>query len=192
MSDLSRINYLHRSVGKELMNIDLSNYKENKTRRMRRILWYAVNCSLFRISPSWLRLALLRVFGAEIGRSLIYRSVDIFAPWNLKVGDYSCIGPDVVIYNKAFVTIGDSTVISQNSYICTASHDVQSRTMEPRNKPIYLSNSVWVASRAIVLPGTVIEDGAVVAAGSVVVKKVPAWTVVGGNPARIIKKRVLA
>jgi acetyltransferase-like isoleucine patch superfamily enzyme len=61
--------------------------------------------------------------------------------------------------------------------------------MELTYAPITIGCDAWVASRAIVLPGVSIGDGVVVAAGSVVTKNIEAWTVVGGNPARLIKKR---
>ena len=63
--------------------------------------------------------------------------------------------------------------------------------MELTYAPITVGHDAWVASRAIVLPGVSVGDGAVVAAGAVVTKNVEAWTVVGGNPAKVIKKRSL-
>ena len=63
--------------------------------------------------------------------------------------------------------------------------------MALQTEPITIGNSVWVASRAIILPGTKLGDGCVVAAGAVISKNVQEWTVVGGNPAKELKKRVL-
>lgn len=138
-----------------------------------------------------MRNGLLRLFGAHIGKSLVYRTVDIYDPANLSIGNMSCIGPYVEIYCKDRVEIGDNSVISQRAYVCTASHDVQSSVMALTTKPIYIGNDVWVASRAIILPGADLGDGSVVAAGAVVSKSVSAWTIVGGNPAKELKKRVL-
>ena len=96
------------------------------------------------------------------------------------------------IYSKAKVVIGNQVVISQDSYICTASHDVSSPVMKLIKRPIMIGSNVWVAARATVLPGVSIGDGAVVGSCSVVTKDVQPWTVVGGNPARLIKKRILS
>ena len=73
----------------------------------------------------------------------------------------------------------------------TASHDVSSPHFDLVRKPVVICDNVWIAMGAIVLPGVTIGEGAVVAAGAVVAKDVLPWTVVGGNPARFIKKREL-
>ena len=124
-------------------------------------------------------------------RCAVSASAKIWAPWNLELGDYVAVGARAEIYNVARITVGSNVTISQDSYLCTASHDI-SRLKKPLVfKPISLGDSVWVAARAMVLPGIAIGEGAVVAAGAVVVKDVEPWTVVGGNPAKVIKKREL-
>jgi putative colanic acid biosynthesis acetyltransferase WcaF len=87
--------------------------------------------------------------------------------------------------------MGANITISQDSYLCTASHDISKIKKPLIFKPIFIGDSAWVAARAIVLPGVRVGDGAVIAAGAVVVKDVEPWTVVGGNPAKVIKKREL-
>ena len=64
-------------------------------------------------------------------------------------------------------------------------------TLDLITKPIMIMDNIWIASGAMILPGVTIGEGAVVTAGSVVVKDVEPWTVVGGNPAKMIKKREL-
>ncbi|MBR1871021.1 MAG: putative colanic acid biosynthesis acetyltransferase [Kiritimatiellae bacterium] len=176
--------------------MNLSKYKEEKPHRFKRIAWYAVNATLFRVlAGTRLRIVrnmLLRAFGARIPlKSLVYASARIYAPWNLAVGRHSCIGPRCDIYNKAFVSLGDNTVISQDGFICTASHDTSSPMMELETKSISIGDKVWIGARAIILPGVTIGEGAVVAAGAVVTKDVAPWTVVAGNPATPVKNRVL-
>ena len=127
--------------------------------------------------------------GAKIGKSLVYRSVRVYAPWKLEIGDCSCIGPRVELYCKDRITIGDNSVISQDSYLCTASHDVSSRNMALVTKPIIIRDGVWVAAKVIVLPGVEMCSGAVAGAGSVVVKSVGPNEVVAGNPARQVSTR---
>ncbi len=73
----------------------------------------------------------------------------------------------------------------------SGSHQLESQYFDLITKPITIKDNVWIATDAIILPGVTIGEGAVVAAGAVVSKDVEPWTVVGGNPARFIKKRVL-
>ena len=167
-------------------------YQEQKPRQLRRIVWRAVNRFVFPCVPFALRCCLLRMFGAHVVfNHKIYSSVSIFAPWNLEIVKGSVIGPNVVIYNKDRISIGVSAVVSQDVFLCTASHDVDSSTFELITRPITISKGAWIGARAIILPGVTIGEGAVVGAGSVVTKNVEPWTVVAGNPAKFIKKRVL-
>ncbi len=169
--------------------VHLNEYKEEKPHRLKLMIWRVVNLLVFPLLTAKGRRFLLRYFGAKIGNSLIYRSVKIYAPWNLRIGDYSCIGNRVDLYNKDMLTIGDDVVISQDAYICTASHDVTSDVMALKTKPITIGPRAWICSRAIVLPGVTLGDGVIVGAGAVVTKDVAPWTIVGGNPAKTIKQR---
>lgn len=172
-------------------SICLQKYREVKKRPLVLFIWRIVEKMLWPFLPCRIRNLMLRLFGAKVGRSLIYGSAKIYAPWNLEIGDWSCVGPRVEIYNKNRVVIGDNAVISQDSYVCTASHDVTSPVMELKTASITIGSNVWVAARAMVMPGREVGEGAVVAAGAVVTKDVEPWTVVGGNPAKFIKKREL-
>ena len=178
-----------------LEQYNLSDYKEVKPHRLKRIVWYLINNSVFRLLPTrylkHLRHALLRMFGAKIAHeSLVYSSCTIYAPWNLIMGR-ACIGPHAEIYNKDMVVIGDNCVISQGSFLCTASHDISKPLMPLVTKPIYVKDNAWVAADAFVGMGVTIGEGAVVGARAAVFKDVEPWTVVGGNPAIKIKERVL-
>lgn len=75
--------------------------------------------------------------------------------------------------------------------LCTAGHDITLKIMELTTDPIVIGANALVAGWSIVLPGVTIGEGAEVAAGAVVTKDVKPWTVVGGNPAQLIKKREL-
>lgn len=138
------------------------------------------------------RSAVLRLWGAKVGRRCaIASSAKIWAPWNLTIGDYVAIGPRAELYDVAPITIGSNITISQDAYLCTASHDIAYLKKPLVFKPITIGDSAWVAAKSIVLPGITIGEGAVVAAGTVVAKDAEPWSVVGGNPAKIIKKREL-
>lgn len=173
------------------MTIKLQSYTETKNHYIKMVIWRVFNALVFPLLPAYLRNKALWLFGANIGRSLVYRTVKVYAPWNLEIGEWSCIGPRVELYNKARISIGDNSVISQDSYICTASHNVSSISMALVTRPIDIQDNVWIAAKAAIMPGVTIAKGAVVAACSVVAKDVQPWTVVGGNPAKFIKERRL-
>jgi putative colanic acid biosynthesis acetyltransferase WcaF len=155
-----------------------------------------VNNTLFRIliggKLKYLRNLLLRAFGAHLPlHVMVYPSAKVFAPWNLVMGRYSCIGPKVEIYNKATVELGDNCVISQGAKLYTASHDITSPTHDLIIAPITIEKQSWIAADAFIGMGVTIGEGAVVGARAAVFKDVEPWTVVGGNPAKFIKKRVI-
>jgi putative colanic acid biosynthesis acetyltransferase WcaF len=174
--------------------MDLSHYTEPKPRHLKRIIWYFVNATLFRcligIPLRYPRNILLRLFGAKIPlKSLVYPSCKIWAPWNLEIGEYSCIGPNTELYNKAPIVIKNNCVISQGTHIYTASHDYTNTCHPLITNPIIIEDQVWIAADVFIGMGVTIGEGAVVGARACVFKDVEPWIVVGGNPAKFIKKR---
>lgn len=163
--------------------------------RIARALWSVVYLFLFRPSPrifhAW-RALLLRCFGAKIGSSVrIYSSARIWAPWNLTMHDASCLGEYVDCYSVANITLHKNAVVSQYSFLCSASRDITSLEKPLITGEIAVGENAWVAADAFVGPGVCIGEAAVVSARASVFKDVEAWTVVGGNPAVFIKQRVL-
>lgn len=149
--------------------------------------WLFVTNSL-QIS-SKVRILALRAFGATIGDGVIMRQrIRVKFPWRLTVGDRSWIGEGVWIHNQGELTIGSDTVISQESFLTTGSHDIRA-TMDLVIKPVRIGNGVWVTSRCMVLSGVEIGDNAVILPGSVVDRSVEAQSICGGVPARFIKHR---
>lgn len=139
---------------------------------------------------SQFRVLILRIFGAKIGEKvLICSGVHVWFPWNLEIGDCSAIGRSVEIYNYGRVTIGSNTVISQYSYLCTASHDYNSRSFDFFAKPIVIGNFAWIAAYTLLLPGVCVGDGSVIGARSLVTKNVSPWMVYAGHPCAPIKPR---
>lgn len=173
-------------------------YVDNYTlgSRVRRLSWNICYAVLFRpfglpIFKKW-RSFLLRCWGAKIGKgSVVHASAQIWAPWNLEAGILTCIGPHANIYNPGKIILGNKVVISQYSYLCTATHDYESEANTLCWKTIEVGNYAWVAADAFVGPGVIVGEGAVLGARAVVFKDVEPWTVVGGNPAKFIKKRVV-
>lgn len=161
-----------------------------------RVLWGLVYVILFRPTPNVLfwewRAFLLRLFGARIGKHCKIRSSATFwAPWNLRMSDYVSIGQKAQIYSVDKITLHTKVCISQGVYLCTASHDITNKGNPLVTSPITIKPFAWVAADAFVGMGVTIAEGAVVGARAVVFKDVEAWTVVGGNPARFIKKRII-
>lgn len=159
-----------------------------------RVLWGGGGL-IFRMTPRpcWaVRNGILRLFGAKIGSNVrIHASTNIYFPWNLAIGSDSSIGEWALVYSLGKINIGQRTTISQRVHLCAGTHDFTNRTMPLIRPPIEINDDVWVCADAFVGPDVKIKDGAVVGACSVVVKDVPAWTVVAGNPAKHIKDREL-
>ena len=164
--------------------------------KLKRLLWIMVWCSLaswmpYFVGKKW-RNFLLHCFGMKYkGRVSFYPSSKVWAPWNLELGSFVAIDDSVNLYTAEKITIGTKVAISREAFICTASHDIARPNRPLVAAPIRICDGVWIGARAIVLPGVTIGEGAVVAAGAVVTKDVEPWTVVGGNPAKFIKKREL-
>jgi putative colanic acid biosynthesis acetyltransferase WcaF len=112
-------------------------------------------------------------------------------PWNLSIGDWSAIGDGVHLYTLGAVTIGRAVTISQRAHLCAGSHDYTRPEMPLLKLPIDIGNSAWICAEAFVGPGVSVGEGAVVGARAVAMRDVPAWKVVAGNPARVIKDREL-
>jgi putative colanic acid biosynthesis acetyltransferase WcaF len=175
--------------------VDISRYHNVHSvgNRVARVLWGVVWLLLFRPSPRpchcWRRM-LLRLFGAKIGKGVnVYPSCKIWAPWNLEMGDHSCLSFDVDCYCVAPIRIGANSTVSQYSYLCAASHDFTKAAMPLVTAPIVIEDQAWVCADCFVAMGVTIGQGAVVGARSNVTKSVPPWTVAAGNPAKVIRPR---
>ena len=161
--------------------------------RIGRLCWNVVWGLLYRPSPvvlhSW-RCFLLRLFGASVGQGVHpYPSSRVWAPWNLALRDGACLAGGVDCYNVAKIEIEERAVVSQRTFLCTASHDYTSDLFLVLAAPISIGRDAWVAAEAYVGPGVRIGEGAVVGARSVVLSAVEDWTVAAGHPARKLKVR---
>jgi putative colanic acid biosynthesis acetyltransferase WcaF len=183
-------------VGNLKVNLRGYDFSFSLKNKIARVIWFFVywiffrpfNLTLFR---NW-RATVLRLFGAEIGKnSNIYASVKIWAPWNLKVGTFTTIGPKVDCYNQGRVIIGSQVIVSQKSYICASSHDCTISKFPLIVRPVTIEDQVWIAADAFIGPGVTVQEGAVVGARASVFKDVLPWTIVGGNPANYLKNRVM-
>ena len=110
----------------------------------------------------------------------------------MRLGHNAWLGPNVICYNQALVTLEDDVTVSQYSYLCTAGHDLSCKNSNQGGlivAPITLHKASWIGTRAFICMGVEIGENAVVGATASVYKDVEPWTVVGGNPAKFIKKR---
>ena len=155
--------------------------------------WWIVQASLFAWSPQFAykwRSWLLRLFGAKVGTGVVIRpSVKVTYPWKLSIGDHAWVGDNVELYTLGEIEIGDDAVVSQNSYLCTGSHDYESETFDIYAKQIKICEQAWVASDVFIAPGITIGKGALVGARSSVFKDMPAGMICAGYPAEPIRER---
>lgn len=156
-------------------------------------IWWLVQSTLFRWSPQFAygwRTWLLRLFGANIGKGVVIRPTATFTyPWKISIGDHSWIGDDVCLYSLGKIVIGKNVVVSQKSYLCTGSHDIDKIAFDIYAKPIRIEDEAWVAADVFVAPGVTIGRGSVVGARSSVFQDLPEGMLCLGNPAKAVKPR---
>lgn len=137
----------------------------------------------------------LSLVGAKIGKRVVfYPGVWVAPGRNLVVGDDVDFALDVLVTSSGGVNIGDRTLIGYRTQILSSNHRIpegHGRIFDAGHdsKPIVIGKDVWIGANCLILPGITIGDGAVVAGGSVVTKDVAAFTIVAGNPARVLKER---
>jgi acetyltransferase-like isoleucine patch superfamily enzyme len=113
--------------------------------------------------------------------------------YNVKLGKGVYINSNACFLDTCMTTIGDRTLVGPNVSFFSATHPLDPALRNglrgpEMGKPIHVGSDCWIGGNAIILPGVIIGQGSTVGAGSVVTKNVPDFTVVAGNPARIIRK----
>jgi putative colanic acid biosynthesis acetyltransferase WcaF len=161
--------------------------------RLARAAWAVAYTLFFRPSPrplhAW-RAWVLRCCGAKLGRNChIYPRAKIWAPWNLQCGDVVAIADDADIYNPWPITLGSNSTISQQAFLCSASHDIDDHNFPMIGAPIHIHDYAWVCARATVLAGVTLHAGAVLALASVATRDLDAWSLYAGVPARLVRRR---
>ena len=163
--------------------------------KVRRALWFLVNASVLQssIQPfSGLRVAVLRLFGAKIGKGVVIKpGVNVKYPWRLIIGNHSWIGENAWLDSLEQITIGSNCCISQGACLCTGNHDWTDPAFGLIVKPIIVQDGAWVGATAVVLPGVTVGSHAIVTAGSVLTGNADAYQVYQGNPALPVKRRVI-
>ena len=146
------------------------------------------------INGKYHSMAELRQLFSELIGQEIDEQFGLFPPFytdygmNIKVGKHVFINSACCFQDQGGIEIGDNVQIGHQTVIATLNHDLNPEkhwNMLPA--PVKIGNNVWIGSHATILSGVTVGDNAVIAAGAVVTKDVPANTVVAGVPARVIK-----
>jgi putative colanic acid biosynthesis acetyltransferase WcaF len=157
-------------------------------------LWRIVSLVLFQLCPlklSALKVAVLRWFGASVGKGVVIKpEVKVTFPWKLTLGDHVWLGEECWLLNLAPITIASNACISQRAFLCTGNHDYKSPTFDLITKPIRVEEGAWVGAGAFVGPGVSVGSHAVLTAGSVTTKDLEPYGIYQGNPAVRVKERV--
>ncbi|HKU16475.1 MAG TPA: acyltransferase [Steroidobacteraceae bacterium] len=164
------------------------------------IVTYELLMSLLMALPRYrscnaLKAAFLRLFGARIGKRVVfYPGVWIGPARGLELGDDVDLALGVIVTSGGGVRIGARTLVGYRSQILSTNHRVPpdgGRIFGAGHdrKPVVIGPDVWIGAQVIVLPGVTVGEGAVIAAGSVVTKSVPPYAIVAGVPAHPVRMR---
>jgi len=181
------------------MAVDLSSYSvggfDRGASRIRELIWLLVSLILFRMCPvslSPLKCAVLRAFGAQVGRRVTIKpQVKITFPWKLAIGDNVWLGEECWLLNLERIVIGNNVCISQRVFLCTGSHNYKLATFDLIVKPIIVEDGAWLGAGSWVGPGVRVGNHAVLAAGSVASADLSPFGIHRGNPAGFVRLRIL-
>jgi putative colanic acid biosynthesis acetyltransferase WcaF len=183
-----------------IMQVNLAAYSSSHfdrgASRATEVVWILTSWILFRLCPfslSPLKRTVLRLFGAKIGKGVVIKpQVKITFPWKLSVGDQVWLGEECWFLNLERIEIGDHVCISQGSQLCTGSHDYKLPTFDLIVKPITVEKGAWIGAACWVGPGVTLGTHSVLSAGSVATKDLDPWGIYRGNPAALVKQRVIS
>jgi putative colanic acid biosynthesis acetyltransferase WcaF len=183
-----------------LNQVDLSTYKavgfDRGASFFKEGLWLLVSLVLFRLCPfklSAFKRTLLRCFGAKVGKGVVIKpNVHITFPWKLRLGDYVWLGEGCWLLDLAVITIESHACLSQRAFLCSGSHDYKSTTFDLQVQPITIERGAWVGACAWIGPGVRMGNHAVLTANSVASSDLEPSGVYQGNPAHLIRRRVIA
>lgn len=179
--------------------VDLSTYnitwRDTGASKVKRVLWYFVDSLFFNCSwnvSSGLKVRLLRLFGASIGRHVYLKNrITIKRPWLLSIGDYVWIGEGVWIDNNANVEIGSNCVLSQGAMLLCGNHNYKKSTFDLIVGKIVIEDGVWIGAKSVVCPGVTAQSHSILSVSSVISKDMEAYGIYKGNPAIKVKTRVI-
>jgi acetyltransferase-like isoleucine patch superfamily enzyme len=121
--------------------------------------------------------------------STIYHGCEIRCPSSISIDRNSAIGDSCILDGRMGITIGKSVNLSSGVWIWTLQHDPHDPYFGCKGGKVTIHDYAWISCRSVILPGVTIGRGSVIAAGAVVTKDVPPFTIVGGVPAKVIGHR---
>jgi len=176
----------------EIHGITLNDHNDMK--RLVKYVYYPIvlfrNTVLNKIPSRHLRKWIDRLLGFRMGKgSFTFRRTETYFPKGIFMGDFSTVGWFTLLDGRGGLYIGNNVTISSYVKIITGSHDVHSQDFHAEFLPIIIEDYAWIGTGAMILQDVRIGTGAVIAAGAVVTKDIPDFTIVGGVPAKPISKR---
>jgi putative colanic acid biosynthesis acetyltransferase WcaF len=180
--------------------VDLAGYRavgfERGAGPLKEAFWLLASLLLFRLCPvsfSPLKCAVLRAFGARVGRGVVIKpQVKITFPWKLTLGNNVWLGEECWLLNLENIIIANNVCISQRAFLCTGNHNYKSPAFDLMVKPIQIDDGAWIGAGAWVGPGVHVGSHAVLTAGSVATADLKPFTINRGNPAVCIKERIIS
>ena len=152
--------------------------------------WCFINNFLSSFPSKHIRYWGLKMLGMDLAKNVrFYQGFHIRAPKKISIAEGVSIGPKVLLDGRCGLSIGKNSVLAYDCIIWTLNHDYNDIYFCGRGASVKIDSNVWICSRAIVLPGIVIGEGAIIASGAVVTKDVEPYTIVGGVPAKVIGRR---
>lgn len=145
---------------------------------------------------NFIKVFYLKIQGSKIGKRVVfYPGIKIHPASNIHIGDDVDISWGAIIHTSGGVHIGNRVLIGFRTFISTGNHVIpegKGRIFDSGHdrKPVTIEDDVWIGANTSILAGVTIGEGAIIAAGSVVNKDVEPFTIVGGIPAKLIKKRI--
>jgi putative colanic acid biosynthesis acetyltransferase WcaF len=178
----------------DLSSFDNSWYSPGRSFPVR-ALWMLVS-RLFLLTgfpwPSAIKAALLRAFGARVGRRVVLKPhLHVKYPWHLTVGDHSWLGEGVWIDSLGPVRIGSDACLSQGVMVETGNHDWSKPTFDLLVEEVVIEDGAWAAVRSLLLPGARLASHAVLGAGSVLSGDTEPYGIYVGVPATRVRERVI-
>lgn len=153
-------------------------------------IWWFTNSLLASMPSKHLRWFGLKIVGMNIGKNVrFYQGFHIRNPKGIIINDGVSVGPRVLLDGRCGIRIGIGATLAYDCIIWSLNHDYNDAFFCGKGAPVEIGSYAWICSRAIVLPGVKVGEGAVVASGAVVTHNVEPYTVVGGIPARVISRR---
>ena len=158
-------------------------------RTLVRELFELLNSVVMSVPLHFIRLVWMKLLLGHLGKKASFlRHIRMHTPWRINIDDNVIVNVGVMLDGRKYLQIGKNVDIGEFVCIWTLQHTIDDGTHGLEGGSVIIEDNVWIAPHSIILPGVVIGEGSVVATGAVVTKNVPPHTLVGGVPAKVIKK----